>query len=383
MYAVLEREEDLVRDPYRVIVWGPGGLGSVCIWEASQSPAFELIGVRTYSESKEGVDVGELIGCEALGVSATRDVEALLALDCDCVIYTARDQGNFNTDDELLQILTAGKNVVTPLPYQNARFFRDKEFLDRLDAACAAGDSVFHATGVDPDVIDRVLVGMTALCTEIKAIKLMENWDCQDATISPELLAIVGIGRPPEEARRSGIAEAMSTNFLKAIGHSVEHALGVSYARVEEAHDYIVAHEDLQSPYLNIEAGTVGRVTHRFIGFTTSREPFFTMEYNWAFGPEMLPEGVEPQEYWIATIEGRPSLKTVINIKTSLASSERFYQFGKMRSEPGYHSTIAPCLQAIPMICESPPGVMPSVGPRLHWMQDLRQLAEAGERCSA
>src|SRR6187200_3695981 len=49
-------EDDVVRRPYRLIVFGPGGLGSVCIWEAAQSPAFELVGVRAYTEAKNGVD---------------------------------------------------------------------------------------------------------------------------------------------------------------------------------------------------------------------------------------------------------------------------------------------------------------------------------------
>ena len=33
------------------------------------------------------VDVGELVGIEPLGVKATNDVDALLALKPDCVIY--------------------------------------------------------------------------------------------------------------------------------------------------------------------------------------------------------------------------------------------------------------------------------------------------------
>src|ERR1700722_1724200 len=127
--------------PYKVMVWGPGAMGSACIWEVLQSPAFELVGVRAYSESKNNVDLGTLLGLEPIALRATTDAQSLLAIDCDCVIYTARDLGNFNTDAEILQLLAAGKNVVTPLPYQNARLFRDAQFVERLDAACAMGGS--------------------------------------------------------------------------------------------------------------------------------------------------------------------------------------------------------------------------------------------------
>jgi 2,4-diaminopentanoate dehydrogenase len=366
-------EGPAMRPPYRLIVFGPGGLGAVCIWEAAQSPAFELVGVRAYSAAKEGVDAGTLIGIEPLGVKATTDVQALLKLDCDCVVYTARDMGNFNTDEEILQILASGKNVVTPLPYQQAHLFREKSFVDRLHAACAAGRSVFHATGIDPDLIsDRVVLGLTGLCTHIEHLKLQEIWD-SDST-DPELLAIVGFGKPPEEAKQSPVAAAVSTNLLKSICYTMEETLGVKYDRVVETHDYVPAPVDIQSRSMLVKAGTVGRVTHRIVGYVASKgaHPFFTMEYNWLLGQEMLPEGVQPNQYWIATIEGRPSVKMVIDIKASLTKQERFYRIGKLRTEPGYHGTIAPCLQAIPLICKAAPGVLPSFGPQLHWRQDLR-----------
>jgi 4-hydroxy-tetrahydrodipicolinate reductase len=363
-----------VRKPYRLIVFGPGGLGSVCIWEAAQSPAFELVGVRAYTEAKNGVDVGTLLGIEPMGVKATTSVPALLDLDCDCIIYTARDTGTFNTDEEILELLAAGKNVITPLPYQQARLFREKAFVERLEAACAQGRSVFHATGIDPDLIsDRVVLGLTGLCTHIEHLKLQEIWDC-DST-DPELLNIVGFGKPPEEARQSPVAAAVSTNLLKSICYTMEEALGVHYDRVVETHDYVAAPCDIRSSRnLFVKAGTVGRVTHRIVGHVDSKgaQPFFTMEYNWLLGKEMLPEGVQPNQYWIATIEGRPSVKMIVDIKASHTRPERFYQIGNLRTEPGYHGTIAPCLQAVPHVCKAPPGILPSFAPQLHWKQDLR-----------
>lgn len=83
-----------MRKPYKVIVWGPGGLGSVAIWEVLQSEAFELVGVRAYSESKAGLDVATLFGIAPTGITMSTDVDALLALECDCVLMTARDMGN-------------------------------------------------------------------------------------------------------------------------------------------------------------------------------------------------------------------------------------------------------------------------------------------------
>jgi 2,4-diaminopentanoate dehydrogenase len=363
-------------DPLRVIVWGPGGLGGVATWEVCRLPEFELVGVRVYSEAKVGKDAGELIGIDPVGIIATNDANTLLALDADCVIFTPRDFGNFNTDEELLQILRAGKNVVTPLPYHNAHLYRDPAFVEQLNAACADGGSTFHATGIDPDVIsDRVVTALTGLCTDIKTIKLREIWDVDH--VPALLLGIVGFAKSPEEAEATGLAAGVSTNFLHAIGRTFEGTLGVRYDRVEETHEYIAAAHDVQITHLEVPAGTVGRVVHTFKAWVDEigSEPFFTMEYNWVTGPEMLPDGIAPGQYWVAEIEGTPSVKMAIDLRTSLKDGPRFYEYGNLNSEPGYHGTIAPCLQMTPVVAASEPGVIPSIGPGLHWRRDLRDFA--------
>lgn len=241
----------------RVVVWGPGGLGSVAIWEACRLPEFELFGVRAYSKRKVGRGAGELIGIDPIGVTVTDDIDSLLALDCDCVIFTPRDFGNFNTDDELLQILAAGKNVVTPLPYQNAHLFRDEEFVKGLEQACRDGGATFHASGVDPNLIsDRVVTALTGLCTDIKHIKLREFWDVNHTGALG--LGMGEFGKPPEEAAKSDFAAAVSTNFLHAVGRIFEATLGVRYDRVEGTHDYLPADHDMELQHMTVPAGTVG-----------------------------------------------------------------------------------------------------------------------------
>ena len=50
-------------------------------------PELELVGVWVHSDDKVGRDAGELAGIEPLGVTATNDVDALVALGADCVVY--------------------------------------------------------------------------------------------------------------------------------------------------------------------------------------------------------------------------------------------------------------------------------------------------------
>lgn len=365
-----------MRSPYRVLVWGPGGLGKVAIWETTQNPGLELVGVRTYSPDKDGLDAGQLLGIDPLGVALVANAEEALAIDCDCVIFTARDMGGFNTLDEIVSILEAGRNVVTPLPFHNVDLF-EESVASRLSDACARGGSVFHATGIDPDAIsERVLIALTGLSADIDSIQLREQWELD--TVVPELLGIVGVGQDVESAKSAGFADAISTVFLNSIGRSVEKALGVVYERVEETHEYVPAEKEIVSTNITVAPGTVGRVTHSFRGWIANKgpDPFFTMEYNWFIGHEMLPEGIEPNQYWLISIEGRPSLQVAIDLRSSLdATAERFYSIGSMQTDPGYHGIVAPCLQAIPLMLEHPAGVMGSVMPGMRWVRDLRSLA--------
>ncbi len=95
---------------YRVIQWATGGVGKAAIQGVLRHPELELVGCWVHSDDKNGRDVGELIGEGPIGVCATTDVDALLALDADCVMYSP-----LLPDEQVVaRILRSGKNVVTP-----------------------------------------------------------------------------------------------------------------------------------------------------------------------------------------------------------------------------------------------------------------------------
>ena len=73
---------------YRVIQWATGNVGRAAIEGVLAHPDLELVGAYVYSEAKAGRDVGELCGIDPVGVTATDDVDEILALDADCVVYS-------------------------------------------------------------------------------------------------------------------------------------------------------------------------------------------------------------------------------------------------------------------------------------------------------
>lgn len=75
--------------PRRVVVWSTGGVGSNAIRAIAGRRDLELVGVWVHTPDKIGRDAGELAGIAPLGVAATGDLEHLVGLGPDCVVYAA------------------------------------------------------------------------------------------------------------------------------------------------------------------------------------------------------------------------------------------------------------------------------------------------------
>ena len=65
---------------YRVVLWTTGHVARFAGRAIVDHPDMELVGAYAWSPEKVGKDVGEICGLEPLGVVATDDVDALVAL---------------------------------------------------------------------------------------------------------------------------------------------------------------------------------------------------------------------------------------------------------------------------------------------------------------
>jgi hypothetical protein len=166
---------------YRVIAWGTGAVGAEMITAVlDHRSAFDLVGTRVYSADKDSADVGVLAGRDPIGLAATTDVDRILALDADCVLYTPR-----NTDiDEVCAILASGKNVATTAFLFHPRRTRDAD-RERLLDACRTGNSTVHGSGLNPGNLSGVLpLTLSGMSRTIDKITLQEraDWSFYDST---------------------------------------------------------------------------------------------------------------------------------------------------------------------------------------------------------
>ena len=93
---------------YRVVQWATGNIGLRSLQAVIEHPELELVGLYVYSEGKVGKDAGELCGLAPTGVVATRDVDEIVSLHPDCVLY----MGDRADIDVICRLLESGANVV-------------------------------------------------------------------------------------------------------------------------------------------------------------------------------------------------------------------------------------------------------------------------------
>ncbi|HEX4106932.1 MAG TPA: hypothetical protein VHX88_02285 [Solirubrobacteraceae bacterium] len=355
--------------PYRVAIWGPGDVGSICIREAARLPELEVVGAYVYSEHKDGIDVGTLAGIEPLGVTATRDVEAFLAVDCDVVLYTALDFPGGSALEDFVTLLEAGKNVITSQPY-NYLPARDPAFGEAIGAAALRGGATFHAGGINPDFIgQRWALAMSGLSNDVRQIKIEEYFECAQQS-NASTLALIGLGGDPAEAmgEQSPALFYQGQYWFQMLEHMAA-AMGVELSRIE-AHCYSEpAPHDLLSPVMTIPQGRTGRVSYESIGYV-GEDPFLVMRVGWYLTSAMRPEGVTADVQWILTIEGRPSTRCVLDVEPSFMTDAT--SIAGEPAAPGYLAFGICLIQAIPSVVAHEPGIKPTDLPPVHWKRDMR-----------
>src|SRR3974390_863352 len=122
-------------DRIRLVQWTTGKVSRAAVKGLLERPGLELVGVFAYSEDKVGKDVSDLCGLDGnLGVEATNDIDEIIALKPDCVIYTP-----LHPDvDHLERLLLAGINVATTAHFMTGPAY-GQEARQRLQSAALAG----------------------------------------------------------------------------------------------------------------------------------------------------------------------------------------------------------------------------------------------------
>jgi len=340
----------------RVVVWSTGGVGAVAIDAISRRPDMELVGVWVHSPEKVGRDAGELAGGEPLGVAATNDADALIALAPDAVVYAASGpERDGAAVPDYLRLLGAGINVVstssTSLVYPPSYFAPD--WREQLEAAAVAGGASFYASGVFPGFTsDQLALLMTTQSKNIRCITASEIALNDHYPVADVMMNGMGFGRPLD------FEPMLSTpGFIemawKAPLHLIASGLGVEVERVNGSLDRQLTDRDIEVAFGTIKAGTCGAVRTRAAGVVNGREAI-VIEHVIRMARDVAPDWPtsECDATYRVDIEGDPDIHCVL----TLGEAE-----GHGAGRAAMVSTAMRVVNAIPYVIRAPAGLLSSL----------------------
>jgi len=335
---------------FKVIQWATGDLASKAIPGIVGHPDLELVGTWVHSEEKEGRDVGELCGIAAQGVTATRDKQALLDMEADCVCYMAGrtwTQDPMTTVDELASILRSGKNVVNAtwpsLVYPQAL---GNGIYEKLEEACLEGGTTLYTGGIDPGYGSAGLA-LTALnvMSEVRSVRTFEimnyaPWD------HPEMITMLGFGQP-DVGKCPLLMPGVTAGIFNSSLELMANAMGITIDEVVEDHSVLYADEPFDVSTLRIEPGTISGIRFEVKGLSDGVERVI-VEHVTKLRDEDYAEVDFPGDGYRAEVDGEPCIRLDMSFTSHIGD--------------GAHAAYVACamavVNAIPQVCEAEPGIL-------------------------
>jgi 2,4-diaminopentanoate dehydrogenase len=330
----------------RVVQWTTGNVGKESVKAISANPAFELVGCFAWSPAKVGVDVGELVGIAPLGVIATDDVENLLALKPDCVVYNPM----WPSVDELVRILEAAVNVVATAAFITGKNLGAER--DRLVDACERGDSSLFGTGISPGFAELVAVTIAGICNRIDKVIVSETADTTFYD-SPDTERPAGFGQPIDNPELPQMARAGTAVFGEAVA-MVADVLGVELDEIVCESEFAQTTADVVMASWTIPAGHVAGVSASWQGRIGGRT-IIDLSVRWKKGSTLDPEWVIEKDGWVIVVEGLPTVTASLDfLPPPDFQAETIEDFMAI----GHIITAVPPLNAIPAVVGGPSGIL-------------------------
>jgi len=336
---------------YRVIQWSTGNVGAHAVRLIARHPELELVGCWVSGAGKRGRDAGDLAGIGPIGVAATDDADALIALDADCVCYTATaDLRPHEAIADMARILASGKNVVSssvvPLVYPP---HVDAAMRAPLEDACAkAGVSCFTG-GIDPgwanDLLPLVLTGTCEYITSVRVMEIVNYATYAQPTV---LFDTMGFGKPLDSTPLLLIPGVLSFAWGGVV-KVIAAGLGVEIDDLREVHERQPAKADIDLGFGVVEAGTTAAMRFELQGIVDG-EPKIVVEHVTRLDDDLAPEWPQPAGYsgYRVIVSGNPNYTVDL----------------QMMGDDGDHNTAGlvgtagRIVNAIPAVCDAPPGLL-------------------------
>jgi hypothetical protein len=335
---------------YRVIQWSTGNVGTAALRCIIGHPELELVGLWVHSTDKAGKDAGDLCGLPPTGVRATNDADALLALDADCVSYTATaDLRPMDAITDMARLLRSGKNIVSSSVV--AAIFPphlEPSMRKPLEDACAEGGVSFFTSGIDPgwanDALPLLLAGT---CEDVELLRVMEIVNYKHYEQPTVLFETMGFGQALDSKPLlllPGVLSFAWGGVIKVLAAG----LGVEVEELREVHERRPAPERIDLGFGVIEQGATAAMRFEVQGIVGD-EPRIILEHVTRLDDALCPDWPQPVGAggYRVVVTGTPSYECDVQMTARPG-----------QGDPGVIGTAGRLVNAIPDVCASAPGLL-------------------------
>jgi 2,4-diaminopentanoate dehydrogenase len=328
-----------------VVQWATGTIGSRALRAVIEHPHLTLVGVYVHGANKAGADAGEFCGLPPTGVAATRNIEEIVGLGADCILYMPSGANM----DEICRLLSAGSNIVTTAGQFHHPPSMDPAVRQAVQDACRLGGTSIHSTGSSPGFIsEAVPLALTSIQRRLDNLTIDEYADLSQRP-SPELLFdLMGFGRP------AGAFEDYRAAYLQAsFGPSLMQladALGLQLDSLESSGELGTARRTVDIAAGTLEAGTVAAQRITVAGVRDSK-PLLRFRASWYCTTELEQDWDLHATGWHISVDGDAPLEVDLHMPVPLARMAEI--------SPAY--TAHRAVNAVPAVCAAAPGIRTTV----------------------
>ncbi len=339
---------------FRVVQWGTGNVGYHSLRHLIEHPDYELVGLHAYSPSKLGKDAAEIAGFSVqTGILATNDVEQLLALRPDCVLYNVNGESRPDeTIAEMAAILEAGINLLsTSMIFLVYPSFAEAALREPLEKAAARGKATMYINGVDPgfsgDVLPLAGLQMADKVEQLLVQELVDYSTYED----PEFTGVAfGFGQP-ESAKPIMALEGILRSGWGGMVQMMADRLGVQLQEIRESYERCFTEEAFDTPMMHVPQGTCAAVRFRLEGIVDGK-PLIVTEHVNRLKQDIAPHWPKPphgkQGVHRCVLKGNPS----VTMECFLEGFDGDYNTG------GVQCTALRMINAIPAVCGHESGLV-------------------------
>ena len=334
------------QQPIRVVQWTTGNVARQAVKAVVERSDLELVGVYAFSRDKVGRDAAELADLpESVGVTATDDVDTILGLKPDCVLYMP-----LHPDvDQLETLLRSGINVLTTASFLTGRAYGD-DARARLEAAAQQGGASLFGSGINPGFAEYMAAAASAACREVNSVHVLESFNigtwAADAN-QDEL----GWGRPAGDPGHDDDIVKATAPFGDAV-EALAELLGLEVDAIRCDVQFAHATQDVDVPGRDVKQGTVAGIEAKWLGSKAGVD-VIDVTVRWTVANEIEPAWDIAMAYQIE-VRGYPQ----VNLRVEVLPQD----FESMSLEEmlaiGSVITAMPVVNAIPSVVAARPGIV-------------------------